>query len=498
MPSYMLHNALQEQWAGRQLVFFQIQFDAQHDPDRLMGPVRELLLERQVLSFAGYETLGEVDLFLRCWIPQGSNPQDLASDLMNDLSLRIRRCRPTVVSHILFHWPWMSEDYETYHEPRPTPHMQEGDFRVRLNRTLSDQPDGLTDAEIDEAVAAHVISPIGPELVEHGSEIKFIMTLSTLDQDNALRHRVVEGILESFRDLAREHIAMDGAEITQLSLYDTLGSESASFVIMGRVDGARFYEAIQRLYATLTETGFRWYFEIRPYTYLTGSPGFAMFQDALPVDLAEARAARMGNLEGIETLLNSDESATLEFKGSFYVQIRKWLLDDTFEPSDELFVTGIAREVAAFLNSTPGGVLLVGVLEEERELERIPKGSLVAAREKLSVLPSRGGKRITGLEIDVKVRKLLGDRDRAERHVVEKLGSLLDAPPTAGLVEVSFHEVEGRTVTVLAVDSYPASGDFAYLRSEQSVLYVRRGGSTEPLSGTDADAYRRRIDRDRR
>jgi len=490
MPTYMLHNDLQNSWGGRQLVFYQVRFSVTYETERLIPPIRSHLRKREILSYAIYEILGEYDLFIRCWVPQGMHPEDLAEELVVAPELGIGDCRSISVSKIIFHWPWMSADYLTYERPNASKLRKDETFKIRLNNTLSEQPEGLTDDEIDEAIDKSILAPIGPELVEHREDIKFAMLLSNPDRaDFKEKHLVRVALTEAFRGLVAD--ANHAPLISHLSLYETRGSAEASFVALGRFSSGRFYDSFQSLLSTLAKTGFRSYFEIKPHTYIMASSDFVHFEDAIPIELSEARSARQGDSDDLHRLLERDESASLEYKGSFYFDIRQWLLNDLNEANEELFVSGIAREVVSFLNSPPGGVLVIGALERDRMLSKVPVVSRDKAKDLLADFPLIHGKSLTGLELDERVKSFFEDRDKAERHILDRLEKLIERPSSlAGIVLVAFHEISGRTLCTISVN--PLSGKhFAYLKKD-GTLYHRRGSSTIGLVGGNADDYRDR------
>lgn len=486
MPAYMLHNELQHEWSGRQLVFFRVKFSVAYETERLLPPLCAFLRENEALSVAIYEILGEYDLLIRAWIPQGIHPEVLAEAITDNESLGISECPAVPVSKIIYHWPWMTNDYGKYLTPHLSNTPATLGYKLRLNNTLSGNTGGLTEEEIDNATSSYILAPIGPDLIEHRGDIKFVTFLSRLDNVRHQERKLVRNALAAaFRDIVRSESPL----ISQLSLYETRGSAEASFIVLGRFRQGSFYEGFQRLLSTVVETGFRSFFLMKPNTYIMASPEFVRFWDAIPVELSELSEASEGG--SLIKLLKRDEGNSLEYKASFYFDVRRWLLDGAGEANDTLFISGIAREVVAFLNSPPGGVLVIGALEGVRELNKVPIASRDRAEDVLRALPTIHGKILTGIGLDASVKPLFSDPDRAERHILDRLSALLDAPTLGGLVTIRFHELEGRTLCTLSVRPL-RDGKFAYLKEERGVLYHRRGSSTIPLEGSDADEYRLR------
>lgn len=498
MNGYLLHNDVQFS-LGRNLVFYQVQFDEPFEPSQLARSVLEVVESLGITSYAAYETIGEFDLLLRCWVPQAIHPQVVCDSILDRARSRIRTVRGIPVSDILFHWPWLSEDGGSYYHPPENAMKWDSDYAVRLNRTLTAEPGGLDDDEIDDALAAHLIAPIASNVLEHHADIKFVILLASVAGGGSgggvqERRMVSAALRETFAALPAANSATSGGSaLAQLSLYETRGSDVAAFVLMGRLASQQYYEGLQLVFEKLTETGFRSYFRLRPYTYLTASPGFIELRDTVPVATAPEQSWIVNDATELLDLLERDESSTLEFKGSIYVQVRSWLLDGSLEASEDLFTSGVVREVAAFLNSPAGGVLVLGALERDRELSRVPATSRDAAERRLDELPRVADKVLTGVELDAEAKSLFADLDKASRHLMQKLRSGLEAPSLAGLVRVTFHDVRERTVCVVEVRPLPSNGGWAYIRGE-SELPVRDGAETRRLLGRQADEHRARRD----
>ena len=154
----------------------------------------------------------------------------------------------------------------------------------------------------------------------------------------------------------------------------------------------------------------------------------------------------------VSRLIAVGESAGLEFKSTARVNLFTGAADKKMEEV-------ILKTVAGFWNAA-GGTLLVGVADDGAVL---------------------------GLDADVQTLKKK-DLDGLELFLTDLL--LSQRLGLSGLVQVTFHEVAGKTVCKIAVEPAPEPVWVTVGGVER--LFVRTGNSTRDLSGSEAFRYAQR------
>ena len=151
-------------------------------------------------------------------------------------------------------------------------------------------------------------------------------------------------------------------------------------------------------------------------------------------------------------LIAAGESAGLEFKATARVNLFTGAADKKMEEV-------ILKTVAGFWNAA-GGTLLVGVSDD---------GTVLGLDADMQTLKKRD---LDGLELFL-----------TDLLLSQRLG-------LSGLVQVTFHEVQGKTVCKLAVEAAPEPVWVTVGGVER--LFVRTGNATHPLAGGEAYSYARR------
>ena len=157
--------------------------------------------------------------------------------------------------------------------------------------------------------------------------------------------------------------------------------------------------------------------------------------------------------EDIRRLVAAGESAGLEFKSTARVNLHTGAADKKMEEV-------ILKTVAGFWNAA-GGTLLVGVSDDGTVL---------------------------GLDADLQTLGRKNNLDGLELFLTDLL--LSQRLGLSGLVQVTFHEVAGRTVCKIAVEAAPEPVWVTVGGVER--LFVRTGNSTRDLSGSEAFRYAQR------
>ena len=160
-------------------------------------------------------------------------------------------------------------------------------------------------------------------------------------------------------------------------------------------------------------------------------------------------------LEGLRSLIESGESATLEFKATARLNLHTG-------SRDEAITWSVIKTIAAFLN-TNGGTLLIGVDDDRRPV---------------------------GIERDYPFVKG-GDRDGWELSLTTAVKNALGKVAVTDLV-VGFETLKDRTIA--RIDVRPgAEAVFATRKGEQrEFFFVRLNNSTEKLSESDLLLYQKK------
>ncbi len=510
-PSYMLHNDVHHLWGDGRLKFLLLDVASTEPPARAGRLIAESLVDMGIVAFAIYDVLGKTDLVVRCWVPSALRSRVVRHTLLNLSEPDVSMCRIIPVEKILLHWPWGSveaaEERGREYEHVDTNALEmefpvatrDANFIRQLNALLSDSPAELLDEPIvDRLSELNAIRYVGPGTMPveaRGTQIAQIKTITLLSAlEPEMQQFVAEGLKKALVGLGKV-----SGNVSGISLYHTQGSQFASFVVIASLRAEGFHTGIKELLSTLSVTGYRKYMQLTPSTFVVASPSFLQWQDLLPnpEDDDATHALEVGAyarpVVDIEALLAQEESATLEFKSTFYADLRRWLLDDELVALEQLFLKGIIREVVAFLNSREGGTLLVGVCESNRQLENLDPARRQRAVGQLSTHPSRGAKVLVGTELDRQLPKrgrIFRDTDSIELHVMERLRTAISMTTSiVSRVDVSTHMVDDRVVTRIDVRSLRGR-NWAYSNDEPGPLLVKHGSSTLSLLGAEADNYR--------
>lgn len=154
-------------------------------------------------------------------------------------------------------------------------------------------------------------------------------------------------------------------------------------------------------------------------------------------------------------LIALGESATLEFKSSFRYSL------ETKSPDEKVLLGGPIKSVAAFLNSTRGGTLLVGVADD---------GTPLGLESDLSLFP-----------------KDKRSFDALELWFWSQLYKWFDGKACASFVRISFPEIDGKHIAKITV-SHGNAPTFV-VQGKGETFYLRSGNRTDALGPRDMIAY---------
>ena len=162
--------------------------------------------------------------------------------------------------------------------------------------------------------------------------------------------------------------------------------------------------------------------------------------------------SKLSNEGKISNLVAQGESKTVEWKSTLRYCVK------TQQNKADYVEHGVVKTIAAFLNTHPGGTLLIGVGEDEDQ-----KGF------------------VRGSEEDD-----FASDDEAERHIINivnrDIGDLWSVN-----VDPKAIRIDGHRVIQVKVDR--ASSPAWCKKGDELVFYVRQGPTTKPLSEENAETY---------
>lgn len=177
----------------------------------------------------------------------------------------------------------------------------------------------------------------------------------------------------------------------------------------------------------------------------------------------------------IKNILEIGESDKIEFKGSFSLDVNKYLLGNgVIEINGELALKGVMKTITAFLNSS-GGQIVIGIIEK-KQFEKVKQDKLID-------LVDFDDFYIFG--IDNEINKMGKDgyelkiRDMIQKHIAKDL---------AGLIKIQFENFRGKDLAILEIAK--GTGRWYYLNDK---FFVRDGNRTIELTNIDADNYKQRM-----
>ena len=460
------HPEIHEQVAHESLHYWFLTFATSYEWDDLRNELLGLLDTQDVHSFALYELMGDCDVLLRVWLPEGR-----AGAFRAALQARLQRFSLSHdamyrVEKVIRHWPFGQGGAGEIKQLEGAAAHPTADVIERINRKLQDG--GSTeDLELADLATGGAIGP------EDGTRdqikgVKIVTLVKPTGVLGGMQRRAIG------RQMAQ---ALDAqANVVQRSLYEVEGF-GAAFLLTCTApieDFFCFREELINVLAPLLESA-----GIRTTSYSCGSPDLLMFQDAIPQP-GSRRKVKVGPPQRVEDLLTLDESMTLEVKGSAFAPIEPWLFngEDLLE-SPTFFHRSILKTVVGLLNAE-GGSIVIGALERNR----YQRSSLLDEGIEFKEI---GGYLCTGIVDPIFKRK---GWDAYERKLGEMIAKNISPSPSS-LVRVRNEEIDD--LTLCAIDVQPGHEiEWHYLHAEGEgpKFMVREGARTVHLQGVEADHYK--------
>ncbi len=445
---FLWNHRIHEYWAKERLYYWSLSFEPTYNQARVFACIDSLAKEKGITSYIIYETSGDIDIFLRIWLPATLTVEDFKKELETRLTpAGLSTSNSFIVTSTIMHWVW-SNTGDQPSEPSKTVLAKPDEALVNKVNQGS-----ISGDELSELQQQHIVAP-----VDFKKGIKFIIVISPF-RLNPLR-LAVNGLENKIKD-----ILQNVNNIFEVSFYS--GSGFGSYIIQGRVDPTSFESVNDEIIRKINDVGLQSFFGVRTYTRFVVNP--FVLNEALPT------IPRPSDSRPIEAFLAEEESGSLEFKGSFAFDLREWAATDKLQKSQKLIKEGIARTIVGFLNARKGGTVIIGILEENKF-----RGKDMQVR--ISRLPRIGHYLIYGLETDLEGKEW----DAFSLKVLDVLKGHIDPNPTIWLT-ITKESIYNRDLCVIAVR--PQTDNWFYLKDDPH-FYVREGNRTAKYSGKEADYYK--------
>jgi Putative DNA-binding domain len=482
------HDKVHEEQDQSRLHFWRLSFTPSYEREKIFERLQEFYEGLEITSHATYETLGDYDLLLRMWIPKTIGPDEVELALYQALqTLKLWNVN-YVTCRTELHWAQPSESRGGNRADWPTradPVISEvTDFNLRQfsqKEAISRSP------AIDKLISCGVLRPVS-------MDTRGVRLFITFDHPrvpfNPVNRRVA---VETIRDTCTDVVSQwrersPEVPIPQISFYEGLGTMT-DFLVMARAPHTWFHDFVQDLSIRLRQTPIVTLYDMRPYTHVIA--------DRMFTDFAEDRAARpTPRIPRIA--MSEEESQELEFKATFGLDLRQFMFTGT-QTLDPSMTHEIVRAVCGLLNAD-GGTVVIGVLELQRELERIKERDtyLTQLRDRLGIdlldmydgtISALPAKIVIGIEAEVGRGLVFEDRDQYQQRLVDILRRDITPNPLHHM-KIAIQKVDGKHLCVIAVQ--PGEGwSYASERDGQHhEFFVREGVSTNQYSGEEADRYK--------
>lgn len=180
----------------------------------------------------------------------------------------------------------------------------------------------------------------------------------------------------------------------------------------------------------------------------------------------------------IEKLLKSEESDSLEFKGSLLMDIDRLLKGDGKRSyKSEIAISGVLKSITAFLNSKNGGDVIIGVIEQNKYKD-YKKANILE-----EYLLEYSDKYIIGID-DNKFT----DWDNYQLKIIELIKNHI-AEELIELVKIEKRSFKGKNLYHIHIES-DCPNNWYYLDNE---FIARNGNSNIKLHGSKMDRYKEKI-----
>lgn len=454
------------------MVFWRLGFYPTYRRGEVRDALDAICDRHEIRGRAIYEVFGQHDLIARFWLPPTVSAEEVDRDIKRTLSaFHLDLCDMFVVDQIVSHWFWTDETAldappptptqdDLAHQPPPQTLREASELVELFNNNEIDQQHFEANATVSAFLQSGVL---GIRQVQDG--IKFAIIVST-SGEMSTRWAAIEALEQQ---LAR--ILGKSQPIVEKSLYS--GTGFGRFLILGKVSPHDFFSINADLIAPIVdEASLSGVYRTRSLTYIGASPALIAFSETLALPPTQDEEARVD----IGAILSGGENSRVEFKGSVFVNINRWMHQG--ERHEDADVTrAFVYAVAAMLNSD-GGVVVSGVLEAD-----------IRDYSKISDLPRTDGLIILGTEFDWADWTRPG-WDSFEGRLRQILNEYIEPSPSP-FITITKHTTSGRTICVVSVVETTTMWFFVRKPGKQYDFVVREGASSVVLSGPNEEAYKK-------
>ena len=494
-------DAVHERIESMQLHFWRLAFAPRYPREEIFAGLQKFYKEAGITSYVTYETLGDFDLLLRVWTPKGKMAEEL--ELM--LRQHLQGCFLWNLNYLVCKTELHFSDGEVDCKPPSNEALEQiSDFATGIVNSYNDEqwsrykmgdpkaPLPARPETVEELISNGILRPVS--LATRG--IRLFITFDHPRQPfrPETRDVVVGQIMEKCNEINQR---WEGLEETlpsgetrevhppKVSIYAGGGSMT-DFLVMVRAPHGHFHAFVSDLIIGLRDIRLDKLYEMRPYTHVVADRMFSEFKEHRKIGT---------DVTDVNDLIKKEENESLEFKATLATNFRSLIVADRREP-DPSRLDEVVKAVCGLLNSPRGGVLVLGILEVKRELEKshTPEQYLEKLERDFDYSPiDEKGERsiphaVVGVEVDLDPGPF-PDLDRYIGHLRDSLKSRIQPNPWAWL-RVTVEEVGDRRICMIWVRPgdvwfYAKMGD-----SDQEEFFVREGASTPAYTGAAADLYK--------
>jgi len=443
-------------WGKERLYFYRLSFAPTYERGKIEAKLDKLFEAHRVGSHIIYELYGNWDLLMRVWLPSDVRSDDFEQALKDSLkSVHLTQLTEFAVKDICRHWVWGAGKY-----PRPSETTlateRPGDEEIAAVNSGEPEPALLKRLEELHLVAEAI----------HTAGLKFAMVVTspTTELNVAQNEQFQYQLAEIVDEAVDKHI-------NDLSLYVGHGQNFGVALIMGRAE-LRYLDAIGSALAHRISKGISpEAIGARTVTMIIAGPEFGVFKEVLPLAdqiLVQADVT-------IEEALEKREHHRAEVKGSAFLDYKRYLQGDGELIKSPRVTASLVKAVLGMLNAD-GGTIVVGALE----LVKLPEAVNLEGCE------VGNGRWCIGVEAEWDE----DGWDSYERRLDELLRSRISPNPGLWIASIEPVIIEGRTVVGVFVRKPDRYWYYPSEEANKGRFYVRRGGSTEELPGSEADIYK--------
>lgn len=485
------HPALHVRRDGCRLSFWRLAFPAPYERDRTFDTLHRLYDRFKIESYVEYELLGDWDVLLRLWLPTELDHSEFDAALSGAFGLR-------------------NIDYflgrEVLHQSEPV------DYSIDVSALEHSQVE-LINKYNDEQIAAYLGQSPTPERQPQDAEslkkkgllkpvdlsrrgIRMLVTFThpNISLSPQTRKWVQQKLLEVCEALNREW--GDPKRFDHPATV-TLGVGSGTmteFLLSVRAPHKYFHAFAKDLTgARLPSIGLHTH-GMRAYTTVLADEVFHDARERLSIPALRTPTE--------QELVNGEESERIELKSTFALNLQRFRSTGEVAGANEIRLN-VVKAVCGFLNNPRGGVTTIGVLEAEREYQKITGKGMHEERGReylqwvkevtgVDVARKNDGSLanvILGIEAETGRGLVYEDRDTFARAVEATLRSHIEPNPMP-FVSLDIVPVATKHVAVLTVRP---SSVWHFVREKSSGIaddfYVREGASTRLYGGVERELY---------